>query len=424
MRVMVLGGGSCQLNLIKKLKKRKHIVILIDYLDNPIAKTLVDIHLQISTFDNEAVYLAAKKYKIEGIITLGTDQPVLTCAYVANRLHLPFYLTEQQALTVTNKLYMKEIFVKNHIPTVKYVLLSLDFSDNELLEIEFPIIMKPVDSQGQRGIFKCESNDEIREKINETLSYSREDLVLIEEYYPNDEITLNGWIEDGRLTILSVVDRVTIISKDSVGVCLCHNFPSVHLQSNYIEIEKITKNIIEAFSLRNGPIYFQYLLGEKGIKVNEIAMRIGGAYEDLTMPIISEIDILLLLIMNMEKKKHDTLLFKDYNIKENNKFVSTQLFFCKTGHIKSMTPIEQLKKETGVKHVSYIINPGDEIKSIKNATARVGYFIVTGSSYLNLIKNINNAFDKLYVLDQNGHNLIIKYSDYDQKYMFYSEGLN
>lgn len=424
MRVMVLGGGSCQLNLIKQLKKRKHTIILIDYLVNPIAKPLVDIHLKISTFDNEAVYLAAKEYKIEGIITLGTDQPVLTCAYVAKRLHLPFYLTEKQALAVTNKLYMKEIFVKNHIPTIKYVLLSLEFNNNEVLEITFPVIMKPVDSQGQRGIFKCESIDDIREKIKETLEYSREDLVLIEEYYPNDEITINGWIEDGKLTILSVVDRVTITSEDSVGVCLCHNFPSVHLQDNYNEIEKITKNIIEAFSLRNGPVYFQYLLGEKGIKVNEIAMRIGGAYEDLTMPIINEVDILLLLIMNMEQKKYDTPFLKDYNIKDNNNFVSTQLFFCKTGHIKSMTSIEQLKKEEGVKHVSYIIKEGDEIKSIKNATARAGYFIVTGTSYVNLIKNINNTFDKLYVLDQNGHNLIIKYSDYDQKYMFYSEDLS
>ncbi|MCK5811590.1 MAG: ATP-grasp domain-containing protein [Clostridiales bacterium] len=421
MKIMVLGGGSCQLNLIKELKKRNHYVILIDYLVSPLAKLLVDIHLQISTFDNEGVYLVAKKYNIEGIVTLGTDQPVLTCAYVAKRLHLPFYLTEQQALEVTNKLHMKKIFTKNQIPTVKYVLLPSDFRDEMIKKLVFPVIMKPVDSQGQRGIFKCESINDIREKIKKTLVYSRENVVLIEEYYPNDEITINGWLENDQLTILSVVDRVTINNTRSVGVCLCHNFPSVHLKTNYDQIEKLTKKIIKAFLLKNGPIYFQYLLGDKGIKVNEIAMRIGGAYEDLTMPIISQIDILELLITKLEKKDYNTSLLKKYNLAENQQFISTQLFFCHAGQVKSMTPIEQIKKEIGVTYADYIIKPGDEIGSINNATARVGYFIVTGTSYTDLIKNINNTFDKLQVLDQNGHNLIIKYKDYNQKYMFFSE---
>ncbi len=424
MKIMVLGGGSCQLNLIKQLKRRNHFVILIDYLVNPLAKPLVDIHLQISTFDNEGVYLAAKKYNIEGIVTLGTDQPVLTCAYVAKRLHLPFYLTEQQALEVTNKLHMKKIFTKHQIPTVNYVLLPSDFRDDMIKKLVFPVIMKPVDSQGQRGIFMCESIDDIREKIKKTLAYSRENVVLVEEYYPNDEITINGWLENGQLTILSIVDRVTINNSRSVGVCLCHNFPSVHLKTNYDEIKKLTKKIIKVFSLRNGPIYFQYLLGEKGIKVNEIAMRIGGAYEDLTMPIISQIDILELLITKLEKKDYDTSFLKKYNLANNQQFVSTQLFFCHAGHVKSMTPIEQIKKEIGVTHAYYIIKPGDEIRSINNATARAGYFIITGTSYTDLIKNINNTFDKLQVLDQNGHNLIIKYNDYNQKYMFFSEGLS
>jgi len=318
MKLMVLGGGNCQLNLIKRAKERGHFIILIDYLKNPVGRAFSDIHLRISTFDKGKILLAAIDNRIEGIITLGTDQPILVCAYIAMKLNLHFYIDELIALNVTNKRFMKQKFIDNHIPTVKYVLIKKDFSDKELDNISFPIILKPVDSQGQRGIFKLYSIDEIREKIDITLSYSRDNVVLIEEFYKNDEITVNGWIDNGHFTMISVVDRVTIKDKDSVGVCLCHNYPSIYLNKYYNEINRLTLKIIKSFNICNGPIYFQYLVGEDGIKVNEIAMRIGGAYEDITIPILSNIDILDLLLTYIEKGKikNDQLMkYEKYNRK-------------------------------------------------------------------------------------------------------------
>lgn len=418
MKLMVLGGGNCQLNLIKRAKSLGHYVIVVDYLPQCPAKNIADVHLLISTFDTPSVVKAAKDYCIDGIVTIGTDQPVLTAAITSEKLGLPFYINSDTAKAVTNKQIMKKLFCENDIPNVNYRLIKENFNDNELDDICFPAVLKPVDSQGQRGIFRVNSIAEVRENIGETLHYSRENKALLEEYYENDEITVNGWVDNGMVTIISVVDRVTIKQSNHIGICLCHNFPSVHLEKNYDEIESVTKRIVSSFGIKNGPIYFQYLIGSEGLKVNEIAMRIGGAYEDITIPLLSGIDILGMLLEYVQRGGCDTAKLCDYSLKRNNKSLSTQMFFCNPGKVRYITPKEEIMQLSGVHDVYYAIDENSVIPNIENATARAGYIIIEGNSFCNMIDNVNNVFERLQVLDEKDHNLVIKYTDYENKYVF------
>lgn len=418
MKIMVLGGGSNQIDLIKKAKYLGDEVVLIDYLTECPGKYFADTHLLISTFDTEAISDAATQYEVEAIVTAGTDQPVLSAAMASEKLGLNFYINRAVAKSVTNKIIMKEIFKKHSIPSVNHRLIKKDFSDNEISSLSFPVVLKPVDSQGQRGIYKLDSIDEVRSKISDTLSFSREDVALVEEFYINDEITVNGWVSEGILKIISVVDRVTIKRDNHIGICLCHNFPSVHLDKYRDSITSITQQIISAFDIQNGPIYFQYLIGNEGIKVNEIAMRIGGAYEGKTIPIIAGIDILKMVLDYAKDKRIDSTKLLDYTLDNNKVFLSTQLFFCNTGTICYMTPIEEIRKLKCVRAASYEYKTGDTIKPLNNATARAGYIIIEGKNFDDMIKNVNNVFDKIEILAESGNNLIIKYIYYDDKYLF------
>lgn len=418
MKLMVLGGGNCQLNLIKKAKERGHEIILIDYLDDCPGLGYADKHIRISTFDSEEILQYAKKESIEGIVTLGTDQPVLSAAIVADELNLNFYIDKDTALQVTNKRVMKPIFEANNIPCVDYVLIDKDFENIQVEKISFPAVMKPVDSQGQKGIFLINDVEEIKENIETTLSFSREDKVLLEEYYSNDEITINGWVDDGEVTIISVVDRVTLSNENHIGICLCHNYPSLHYQKHKDDIKSITKKIVETLKIKNGPIYFQYLIGENGVLVNEIAMRIGGAYEDISIPIISNIDILDMLLTYIEEGDCNTNKLQGYDLNNNKLCVSNQLFFCKPGYVNYITSKEEILKLEFVHDVYYAIEEKVFLGDIENASARAGYFIVSGNSFDDMIKNVNIVFEVLRVEDENGENLVIKYEDYCDKYKF------
>ena len=421
MKVMVLGGGNCQLNLIERLKKEGDEVILIDYLPDCPGAVLCDIHIVESTFDTEAVLRAAREQDIDAIITLGTDQPVLTAAKVADELRLPFYLTPVQALAATNKRVMKKMFSENAIPTANYRLISKYFSEKDIEGIRFPAVIKPVDSQGQRGIYKVNSTYEISNHIDDTLSFSREDKALLEEYYENDEITINGWLEDGRLALLSVVDRVTLHSGAHIGICIAHNFPSLHLKDNYKEIETLTQKIVDVFGFKSGPVYFQYLVGAEGIKVNEIAMRIGGAYEDITLPMICGMDVPGMLMDLVKGIPDGCGRLREYSLKDNHKYISTQMFFLNPGIIGKIAYDEKRLSEAGVSKIYIAVKQGDAAGGIENATARAGYFIVEGGGIKEMSENIEKAYDGLNIMDEGGKNMVMRYSSYTDRYKFAKE---
>jgi len=421
MRVMILGGSSNQIDLIKAAKKAGDFVLLIDYDSTCDGIQYADVYLQISTFDFSSVLKAAKEYLIEAVTSSGTDQPILTAAMVSEILGLPFYIDTKTAVAVTNKRVMKRIFKENDIPSVDYALVDRRFTPEMLKAVQFPVVLKPVDSQGQRGVFKLNSCLEVSKKIGETLGFSKENNALVESYYKNDEITVNGWVTDGAVKIISVVDRVTIRRDNHIGICLCHHFPSVHVEKHHKAIEKTTRDIVQAFNILNGPIYFQYLIGEDGVKVNEIAMRVGGAYEGVTIPIIANVHILNMVLDYVKGKTLHVDALKEYDYRLNQKHLSTQLFFCNPGKIKAITPIEEIEALPFVHRVYTNYQVGDEIPQIENATARAGYFIVEGRTRKEMIQNVNIVFEQFKVMDENGLNLMIKYKDYENKYFFYDE---
>ena len=408
MKLLILGGGNGQLSSIKKAKKMGHEVIVSDYYKNAPGKKFADFSENISTFDIEGNLNVAKKYNIDGIMTVGTDQPVLTAAEVAHELNLPSYLKKKTAKAVTNKKKMKKIFSKYNIPTVNYKIINKNFSSKQINSLSFPVVVKPLDSQGQRGVFKLNSPAQVKNKFPEVLSYSREKEILIEEYYKNDEITISGWVNNGVLNLLTITDRIKYEIASHIGICSAHVFPSKYLKRYYKEIKEISQKIIKAFQIKNGPIYFQMLVGKNGIKVNEIACRIGGAYEGDFMPWLTGVNILKMMVNISLGKEIEDKNLNNYSISNNSKWLSVQLFFAKPGIISEITNPAELTSLDGIVKSGINFKRGDKIKDIENATERAGYFIVRGSSKLDLKEKLKNAYDNLEIKNLSGDNLVMR----------------
>lgn len=412
MKLLILGGGNNQVNAIKEAKLKGHEIVVSDYYKDAPGKKYADYKELVSTFDVEGNIRVGKKHNIDGVMTLGTDQPVYTVSKVAESLGLPSFLESDLAKGVTNKRLMKRIFIENNIPTPRFELIRKDFADEELKDIRFPIVIKPLDSQGQRGIYKLNSIGEIRDKIHDTLSYSREDQVIVEEYYQSDEITVSGWVHNDKTYILIVTDRVSFESGQHIGICKAHNFPSKHLDKYFEEIERLTKKIVKVFNISEGPIYFQMLIGDEGIKVNEIACRIGGANEDELIPILTGVDILDMLIDYSLGKSIDYRKLKDYKLSNNTKKATVQLFFARPGKIKKMSNMEELVKLEGLISGGFNFKPGESLGEISNATARAGYMLIVGETRAKLIENLKRAYKNLKIIDNKGNNLIIENIDF------------
>lgn len=411
-KLMLLGAGSCQLNAIKRIKELGYQAVVSDNRLDSVGKSIADVSVLADTFSYEETYKWAKKLSVDGIMTSGTDQPVLTVNKVAQALSLPQLISTETALGLTNKKYMKEKFTRHSIPTASYVVVSKDFEEDALKHISPPYVIKPLDSQGQRGIYKLRTIEEIRTHFDRVVQYSRADEILIETYYENTEVTLTGWVDKSKVHILAITDRVTFKSDEHIGVCLAHECPSRHLGLHKETFIRLTEEICQTFKIHSGPIYFQFLVGDQGVLVNEIAGRIGGAYEDLFIPVVTGIDLLKLRILESiepasSRLNEEKIKLANYSYSEHGLRVSVQLFFCKSGQVTNLSSRDDLLKNDFILDMDFNIKVGDTLSTIENASARAGYVIVIGQSEEILQENLKRTFELLKVVDNTGENLVI-----------------
>ena len=411
MKLLVLGGSNIQLNTVKKAKAKGITTIVSDYNETNPGKQLSDYSECVSTFDVEKTLEVAEKYQVDGILTVGTDQPVYTVACIQEAMGLPYFLDRNTALSVTNKKVMKLKFNENNLPNSRFVFIGNDFEDEVFKDFSFPVVMKPLDSQGQRGIYKLYSIADIRSHIETSLSYSRMDEVIVEEYYLSDEITVSGWVRDGKTHLLTITDRLKFELDNHIGICYGHNFKSRYFEDIYDEINDFTLRIVDVFAIENGPIYFQFLIGADGLKINEIACRIGGAYEDILIPAVTGVDILEMAIAYSLGREVDYTAVEEYSILDCHRYSSVQLFFARPGKVNKLTDLKSLP---GVFSGSYNIVLNQKLDEIVNASARAGYFITFADSREELESNINRIFSQIEILDENGDNLIITYREFNE----------
>lgn len=406
-RLMVLGGSNCQINAVRRAASQGIDTVLADYTDCPPAAAEAGIHVQASTFDVPACIEAARRFEVTGVMTMGTDQPVYTAACVSRACGCPSLLSEAEALSVTNKKVMKQILTEAGIPTAPYRIVDCDTDLRELEELRTPLVLKPLDSQGQRGIFLLDSPKDVQKHLGETLSFSRCREALVEEYYQSDEVTVSGWIRDGRLAILTVTDRLLYPDPVHIGVCTGHRFPSVHM-NRYEEIEALCRRIVEAFHLKNGPFYLQILIGSEGIRVNELASRIGGAFEDVFILYVTGFDILQAVIDAALGKDVSLAALDGYRADRSGKRVAVQLLFCKPGKVAEVTPLEEICRLPYILDAGYNYGPGSTVPVMENATARFGHAVLCGDEG-NIKERTDDFYRRLSVKSEAGEELSCRF---------------
>ncbi len=410
--LMLLGGSNGQLSAARRIKAMGHQVILADYYKDPPAAAVCDAHAQVSTFDAEACIQAAKEYGVNGVLTLGTDQPVYTAALVAKALGLPSPILVETAVKATNKRAMKEAFLRCGVPCVPFAFLREGQGPEALSALTAPLVVKPLDSQGQRGVFKVSTPEEAVSRLPETLSFSREREALAESFYLSDEVTLSCFVWEGQVYPLTLTDRQLMNDPVHIGVCAAHRYPSVHTGREK-EISKIASLVARALGVRAGPLYIQLLVGKDGILVNEAACRIGGAFEDAFIPYVTGFDILNAAIRLALGEAPDLSALDHLSPESGSTQISVQMLFCRPGQIASMTPLEQVLKMPGMLTAGYNFGVGSTLPVLQNATARFGHCVLA-TRQGDMAEKVKALYRFLRVTDPTGNNLVISRT-YDGK---------
>ncbi len=414
MKLLIVGGGQGQLRAIHRARQAGLETVVSDMNPQAPGVALADVFAQADTFDAAATARAARRHGADGIATLGTDQPVLTVTRAAAELGLPHSLSTEQALAVTNKRYMKRWFDECGIPHSPYRIVGTDFRPEQLQGLRPPLVLKPVDSQGQRGVVRLESASQVSDYLPATLRFSRDGYAVVEEFYPGQEITFSGWVRDGHMYPLTITDRITKPFHPHIGVCIAHTYPSRCSAEHGSKIVDISRRIVAGFGIRQGPLYFQMLIGPEGVRVNEVAARIGGAYEDEFIPALTGIDIDMLNFAEALGRPGrfdtaDTAALQAYQYPAAGA-LAVLLFFTEPMQVASTGPESKLQQLPGVVAARYLLPPGRTVGPMHNSTGRAGYVIIQGSTAEQVNRRIDAVYSTLELRDHTGRNRVLDFA--------------
>lgn len=280
-KVLLLGGSHFQVPSVKTAKSMGYYTITCDYLpDNPGHKFADEYH-NVSTTDREAVLELAKKLKIDGIVCYASDPAAPTAAYVAEKLGLPTSPYHSVEL-LSNKDQFREFLADNNFHVPKARGYSFDEFDKLLKEIKtfkFPVMVKPVDSSGSKGVRKIDSAKLLRDAVDEALIYSRCKRFIIEEYVEKYgyQIAGDGFSVDGDLVFRCFAnehfDASGINPYVPVGESWPYNMPERVHEKLHLEIQRL----LTLLDMKTQAYNFDARIDEdENVYLMEVGPRNGG----------------------------------------------------------------------------------------------------------------------------------------------------
>ena len=280
--VLFLGAGRHQRAAIRRAKELGLRVAAIDGNPDAIAFPDADIAEAVNFVEIPAAIAFARKIEPDGVLTITSDRAVVAVASVAEALGLPG-IGADVAVGLTNKIVMRRRLEEAGIPQPHFASArDLDEARAAVAHVGFPLVIKPADSGGQRGVFRLDSADHLEELFPQSLALSRAGEVIVEEFVDGTEMNAMAVVRDGVVTQLTLSDRHRPPGP-GFAVGWIHAYPAALDAAGTTEAERLVELTTEALGLRSGIVFPQLIAHPDGrILMIEAAARIpGGQMADL-----------------------------------------------------------------------------------------------------------------------------------------------
>lgn len=364
--ILVFGGGILQLSIIRNCKAMGLNTIVIDPNPNAGAKELADLFIEVGGQDFDKTCEIIEKHAVKGIVTAATDKPLSMMARIAAKYNFPFY-SEKTAQLCTDKFLMQEQFKAHNLACAEGKKIY-SISDVE----EFPVIIKPVDNSGSRGVFYCADRDELESLFEDSFQHTKKDYLLLNTVLDGEEYSIESFHCNGKTHVLQVTHKIT--TDFPTNVELSHTAPAIVDTGLVSQIKSIVEEIAEAFDFDNCVSHTELKIKDGKITIIETSPRTGGDYiTSHLVPLSTEINIENLLIscamgeipIVPEPESNPAGIF---------------YFLLPKGTITKIDSLNDVLLMDGVKRLSFKLFVGDSIPVIKNSLDRYGFVILKEKS--------------------------------------------
>lgn len=274
-KLAVIGASYLQLPLVKKAREMGIEVHCFAWEDGAVCKEIADYFYPISILEKEEVLKICKEVKVDAVTTIASDVAVLTVNYVAGKMGL-ISNDEKYSLITTNKYLMRQCFSEHNVPSPKFCLSEGSFSI-EAASFKYPLIVKPTDRSGSKGVEKIYLKKELQSALERACEASFQKKAIIEEFVEGREISVESISFNGKHFILQITDKVT--TGEPFFVELEHHQPSSLPEDITEKVRAIVLNALNALHIEYGASHSELKITDDGdIKVIEIGARMGGDF--------------------------------------------------------------------------------------------------------------------------------------------------
>ena len=382
---MIIGAGAGQVPLINLCKQEG----LYTYVVSPFGPypgiELADTHINEDIYHVDALVEIGRELGVDYVISDQSDYAVPLVASIADRLGLPGNKPEV-AQTYSYKSRFRMFCEQHRIPAPKAR--QIQKGDDLPGGLTYPLVVKPSDSQGSRGISKVDSADRLEQAVQEAFAYSKKGTVVIEEFFKGREVVCEGFALDGVYYPVAFGDRnyFNLAGKFIPSQTIFPSSISLEIEKRIIANERLITSLLKPDF---GTVHSEYLVNEEtgDFVVVESALRGGGVYiaSDL-IPLSVGVDLTKILFLAMTGQKDTVVTLLENRIKRASAYIC---FYLDEGHITSIRGVDEVKSMSHVKKADVDnLRVGDVVPRIEHKGMRKGPFIVEATTLSELDKYI------------------------------------
>lgn len=369
-KIMILGAGTYQVPLIKTAKRLGFYTIVVSIPGNYRGFYYADKIYELDTRDREGILKAAKKEKIDGICTSGTDVAVSTIGYVCEQMGLSGIPLEAADI-LTDKARMKEAFLAGGV-SASAGRRAYSFEEAQAIaeELGYPVVVKRVDSSGSRGITVVKKPSRLEEAYLFASEKSTKGYVLVEGFIQGTEIGVDGFVQDGKLVFLAPHGKFVYKGKTTT-IPVGHEFPYGCTEELNDEIYRQMQAAVTATGADQCSVNADVFVDGDKVSIIEMGGRTGATCIPELISIYYGFDFYEKMIRNALGEK------VDFDVKGQTPCMAKLLVSPVNGKITDIDDdeIEKIRQE-GVR-VELDFPVGGRVYAMSDGTDRIGHVIAS-----------------------------------------------
>ncbi len=412
-RLLILGGMRISCEIVKKAQALGIYTLVADYnkVEDSPGKQIADEAVDLSVIDVDAVVDFVKNNAIDGVFVGFNDMLLPYYAEICEKCGLPCYGTKEQFETLTAKDKYKALCRQFGVPTIP----EYDIDDDNMV---FPVLVKPVDSSGSRGITICHNREELTTAVEKGHKASKRGKVIIERYMDGREVTVFWTFQNGNYYLSALANRHVKHNQgdDVIPLPVGYTFPSVFLPKYRAEVEENCKQMFRHLGIKDGMMFMQCKVENETCYVYDLGFRPTGSLEYKILKRVCGYDPLELMIFHSLTGKMGDENIAGKAVPEFSTPAFNVSCLCAPGTIKEIKGVEEVRAMEEVDDVVIAHIPGETITEnmrglLAQITIRVLGSVRKKGALLPVMQRID---DVIHIVGENGKELMlpgIEYSD-------------